>query len=197
MIYYTFKELFEEQAKKRLGKVYFLVPEYDDYENIDHSPNIETFARTVTNKNPTFIATDFKYLNTMFRRLTNKWINNDVYFTYSNHELTDEEKLTKMRRMLDTFNETYGDYVELIKRFESLISSDIPSYITSENETRFNDTPTSENDYSADIYTTTISKIISRTGVDTIERYKQVQDVIEDIYSKWERKFIAFQFVID
>lgn len=197
MIYYTFKELFEEQAKKRLGKVYFLVPEYDDYENIDHSPNIETFARTVTNKNPTFIATDFKYLNTMFRRLTNKWINNDVYFCYSNHELTDEEKLTKMRRMLDTFNETYGDYVELIKRFESLISSDIPSYITSENETRFNDTPTSENDYSADIYTTTISKIISRTGVDTIERYKQVQDVIEDIYSKWERKFIAFQFVID
>lgn len=197
MIYYTFKELFEEQAKKRLGKVYFLVPEYDDYDNIDHSPNIETFARTVTNKIPTFIATDFKYLNTMFRRLTNKWINNDVYFTYSNHELTDEEKLTKMRRMLDTFNETYGDYVELIKRFESLISSDIPSYITSENETRFNDTPTSENDYSADIYTTTISKIISRTGVDTIERYKQVQDVIEDIYSKWERKFIAFQFVID
>lgn len=197
MFYYTFKELFEEQSLKVLGKVYYLVPEYAKIEDRNHAPNIDTFARTVTSEKPAFVETEFKYVNTMFRRLVNKWINNDIYFTYSKKELTDDEKLTKMRRLLDTFADTYGEYVEMIKRFESLISSDIPSYITSENETRFNDTPLAEADYGADKYTSSISKIISKTGIDTIERYKQVQEVIEDIYSKWERNFIAFQFVLD
>ena len=198
MFYYTFKELFEEQSLKVLGTVYYLVPEYTKIEDMSHSPNIDTFARTVTNSKPEFITTEFKYVNTMFRRLVNKWINNDIYFCYSKEEeLTDEEKLTKMRRLLDTFSDTYGEYVELIKRFESLISSDIPSYVTNENETRFNDTPLAEADYGADKYTSSISKIISKTGVDTVERYKQVQEIIEDIYSKWERNFIAFQFILD
>lgn len=197
MIYYTFKELFEEEAKKVLGKTYILTPKYNKIDYKDSTPNIKTFAKVVTLEDPTFIEPNFKYLNTMFFRLVNKWIDNGIYFCWSKQEMTDNEKLDKMRRLLDTFNDSYGEYVEMIKRYEALISSDIPSYVVSENETRFNDTPLSEADYSADTYTSSISKIISKTGVDTIERYKQVQEIIDDIYSKWERSFIAFQFILD
>lgn len=197
MYYYTFKELFEEQSKRVLSKDYNLIPKYEKLDQIESAPNIETLAHTVTNVIPDFVTDNFTYLNTMFYRLVNKWINNDIYYCWSKKELTDDEKIERLRRLLDKFNDTYGEYVDLIKRYEALTTSDIPSYVESSTETRFNDTPLADADYSAEQFTSNVSKIVSKTGVDTIERYKAVKEVIEDVYEKWERNFIAFQYILD
>ena len=142
------------------------------------------------------------YANTMFYAnkdvldklvdlLTHRWIDSpNCYLLVLDHELTDEDKKAWHDKMLGRIYSTMDLYVNRINKYDELAKKTLPTSLTSSSESRFNDTPTEEGNYSADNFTTSITQNKTSTDIDPVDRYNQLKALIEDIYQEWIGKLV-------
>ena len=142
------------------------------------------------------------YANTMFYAnkdvldklvdlLTHRWIDSpNCYLLVLDHELTDEDKKAWHDKMLGRIYSTMDLYVNRINKYDELAKKTLPTSLTSSSESRFNDTPTEEGNYSADNFTTSITQNKTSTDIDPVDRYNQLKALIEDIYAEWIEKLV-------
>ena len=142
------------------------------------------------------------YANTMFYAnkdvldklvdlLTHRWIDSpNCYLLVLDHELTDEDKKAWHDKMLGRIYSTMDLYVNRINKYDELAKKTLPTSLTSSSESRFNDTPTEEGNYSAENFTTNITQNKTSTDIDPVDRYNQLKALIEDIYAEWIEKLV-------
>ena len=142
------------------------------------------------------------YANTMFYAnkdvldklvdlLTHRWIDSpNCYLLVLDHELTDEDKKAWHDKMLGRIYSTMDLYVNRINKYDELAKKTLPTSLTSSSESRFNDTPTEEGNYSAENFTTNITQNKTSTDIDPVDRYNQLKALIEDIYQEWIGKLV-------
>lgn len=118
--------------------------------------------------------------------LTHRWLDNpNCYLLGLDHEITDEDKKAWHDKMLGRIYSTMTLYVDRINKYDTLAKKTLPTSVTSSSESRFNDTPTEEGNYSADYFTTNITQNKTSTDIDPVDRYNQLKALIEDIYAEW------------
>lgn len=133
------------------------------------------------------------YIRNLINNLINRWLIEDVYLAIGEEEVPSTEIVNKFgKKVLDRLSKNYETYckrLELQSKYLTDIKNTISS--TSESVSRHNDTPNQNNDYSADIYTSDITKNTNTTttDIDAIDRYNQVLATIDDIYSEWLKEF--------
>ena len=142
------------------------------------------------------------YANTMFYAnkdvldrlvdlLTHRWIDSpNCYLLVLDHELTDEDKKAWHDKILGRIYSTMNLYVDRINKYDELAKKTLPTSLTSSSESRFNDTPTEEGNYSAENFTTSITQSKTSTDIDPVDRYNQLKALIEDIYQEWIDKLV-------
>ena len=141
-------------------------------------------------------------LNVLIKKLFNRWLNNSHIYLVATEpkELTKDEIYKVMRKVLDKVDYTVPIYAKLIEVKEKYLENIKDTVETNvEAVSRHNDTPNADNDYSADNFTSDISKSTTKssTDIDSVERYKQVKDLIENTYSKWLEEFEEFEIWTD
>ena len=142
------------------------------------------------------------YANTMFYAnkgvldrlvdlLTHRWIDSpNCYLLALDHELTDDDKKAWHDKMLGRIYSSMDLYVNRINKYDELAKKTLPTSLTSSSESRFNDTPTEEGNYSAENFTTNITQNKTSTDIDPVDRYNQLKALIEDIYAEWIEKLV-------
>ena len=142
------------------------------------------------------------YANTMFYAnkgvldrlvdlLTHRWIDSpNCYLLVLDHELTDDDKKAWHDKILGRIYSSMDLYVNRINKYDELAKKTLPTSLTSSSESRFNDTPTEEGNYSAENFTTNITQNKTSTDIDPVDRYNQLKALIEDIYAEWIEKLV-------
>lgn len=134
----------------------------------------------------TLFYTNKSVLDRLVDLLTHRWIDSpNCYLLALDHELTDEDKKAWHDKMLGRIYSTMTLYVDRINKYDELAKKTLPTSLTSSSESRFNDTPTEEGNYSADNFTTNITQNKTSTDIDPVDRYNQLKALIEDIYAEW------------
>lgn len=141
-------------------------------------------------------------LNILIKKLFNRWLNNDHIYLVATEpkELKKDDIYKVMRKVLDKVDYTVPIYAKLIEVKEKYLENIKDTVETrSESISKHNDTPNADNDYSADKFTSDISKseATSSTDIDSVERYKQVKDLIENTYQMWLNEFEEFEIWMD
>lgn len=149
--------------------------------------NNDTFSFITTN------TTYGEYIRNLINNLINRWLIEDIYLAVGEEEIPNTELVKKFcKKVIDRISKNYETYckrLELKNTYLKDIKNTISS--TSENVSRHNDTPNNNNDYSADHYTSDITKNTNTTttDIDAIDRYNQVLATINDIYNEWLDEF--------
>lgn len=189
-----------------LNKDDYLVPNYrEPKEARGSNPTMSNFFSKfcgLKNYDETGLAQYDVILDTLIKKLFNRWLNNScIYLVASEHnELTIYDIYPQMRKILDKIDYTVPVYARFIadkQKYLEEIKSTVDTTITA--ESRHNDTPNANSDYSANEYTSDISKSTSTssTDIDPVERYKQVHDLIENVYRNWLNEFKEFEIWMD
>lgn len=140
------------------------------------------------------------YLGILYRRLISRWHHYGTYCGYldGDYSSTDKKNLCfkvteKILAIMQQTQETYGEW---IARYEKMLKTE-QDKITATTTTQFNDTPTASNDYSADNFTTNITKTSTAQELDAVARYNQIKKQIYDVYSLWMREFKGLEIIVD
>lgn len=139
----------------------------------------------------TMFYTNKGVLDRLIDLLTHRWIDSpNCYLLALDHELTDEDKKAWHDKILGRIYSTMDLYVNRINKYDELAKKTLPTSLTSSSESRFNDTPTEEGNYSAENFTTNITQNKTSTDIDPVDRYNQLKALIEDIYAEWIEKLV-------
>ena len=139
----------------------------------------------------TLFYTNKDVLDRLIDLLTHRWIDSpNCYLLALDHELTDEDKKAWHDKMLGRIYSSMDLYVNRINKYDELAKKTLPTSLTSSSESRFNDTPTEEGNYSAESFTTSITQNKTSTDIDPVDRYNQLKTLIEDIYAEWIGKLV-------
>lgn len=123
--------------------------------------------------------------------LFNRWNSSHIALYQSEYELGfdgDDDKFWVMKPILDKLNLVLASKMPLVERYYELLEKDSFETVTNSsntNSSRFNDTPTSQGDYSAKEYTTNItqgeSKNTSSASTNEFETYDILLDRLRNI----------------
>lgn len=126
-------------------------------------------------------------LDIALRKLITYWHTHEIYLAYTD----DNEELDTTKigmKVLDIFSRTMESYFQVIDRYNNMLENATEA-LTSTSTTTFNDTPTADGDYSAEKYSTNISKNKIEQQVDPVARYQQLTTLITNIYQAWINEF--------
>lgn len=166
-----------------------LVGDYLPYDTINFSDLLTEYGFTYT------ISTGSKIAD-LFQKVFNRY--SDYYlFELPTNESDETLVLQKMRNWLGKFLNFYENtkvyYETLLSAYDSklaTIMTDVEA--TTENEVIFNDTPQVESGVlKGDTYATTYTKTSSKTKSPMktpIERLKDIQDMLRNIWNEWTTK---------
>ena len=133
---------------------------------------------------------DYKYtkqITNIYWRILNKYYTLDmIQWTY---EDTEDDAIKTMRKFCNNIVATHTKYVGLIATQEEALLKMTYS-LESSSEQRFNDTPDSEGDYSAEKYTTNITKVTSQVAQNPLDVYEARKKALENLYTSWEEDIL-------
>lgn len=145
---------------------------WDDWQNAEAFKDDYQYTKQITN---------------IYWRILNKYYTLDmIQWTYEDTE--DDAKKT-MRKFCNNIEATHTKYVGLIATQEEALLKMTYS-LESSSEQKFNDTPDSEGDYSADKYTTNITKVTSQVAQNPLDVYEARKKALENLYTSWEEDIL-------
>lgn len=121
------------------------------------------------------------------RKLITYWHTHEIYLDYTD----DDEKLDTTKigmKVLEIFSRTMDSYFQVIDRYDDMLKK-ATADLTVTSTTSFNDTPTANGEYSAEKYSTSISKNVVNQAIDPVARYQQLTVLITNIYQAWINEF--------
>lgn len=128
-----------------------------------------------------------KQIANIYWRIINKYYNLDmIQWTF---EDTEEEAKKVMRKFCNNIEATHSKYVALIANQEEALLKMTYS-LESSSVQKFNDTPDSEGDYSAEKYTTNITKVTSNVAQNPLDVYEARKKALENMYTSWEEDIL-------
>lgn len=126
-------------------------------------------------------------LEIALRKLITYWHTHEIYLDYTD----DDEKLDPTKigmKVLEIFSRTMDSYFQVIDRYNTMLEN-ATNDLTVTSTTSFNDTPTADGNYSAEKYSTNISKNVVNQAIDPVARYQQLTVLITNIYQAWINEF--------
>ena len=170
-------------------------PNYDESAAVllERQNQLLILAGYSTSQTFSFITANSAYIGHLINDLINRWLINDVYLDVGETEVPSTEKVQQFcKKIIDKISKNYLPYCKRLEAQNKYLK-DLKDTISStiEGETRHNDTPNANNDYSADVYTSDITKNsnTTTTDIDAIQRYQDVMSTIDNIYNEWLLEF--------
>ena len=176
-----------------------------------------TFDETIKNLNLNDFMVEYKgvydwytqedkpYLDELWKRIREMFNRKGVYFNEidEDYDLSNQEQYdaylyrpdTTMRLddLLATIGDSKAHYIALIKNQEDLENQILNTFVQSESEHYFNDTPQTSGSSINPNFTSTYSKDVTKLNIGPVSsQLEEVRLAMQDYYEQWVKEFRKF-----
>ena len=148
---------------------------------------------------------DQPYLEELWKRIKEMFNRKGVYFNEidEDYDLSVQEQydaylyrpdtMMRLDDLLATIGDTKAHYIALIKNQQDLENQILNTFVQSESEHYFNDTPQTSGSSINSNFTSTYSKDITKLNIGPVSsQLEEVRLAMQDYYEQWVREFRKF-----
>lgn len=154
---------------------------------------------------PWYTTDNAEYLEEMWKRIKEMFNRKGVYFNEidEDYDLSNQEQynaylhrpdtMMRLDDLLATIGDTKDHYVALIEAQVDLKNQILNTFVQSESEHYFNDTPQTSGNHINNTYTSTYSKDVTKLNIGPVSsQLEEVRLAMQDYYEQWTKEFRKF-----
>ena len=154
---------------------------------------------------PWYTTDNAEYLEEMWKRIKEMFNRKGVYFNEidEDYDLSNEEQyntylhrpdtMMRLDDLLATIGDTKDHYVALIEAQVDLKNQILSTFVQSESEHYFNDTPQTSGGHINPNFTSTYSKDVTKLNIGPVSsQLEEVRLAMQDYYEQWTKEFRKF-----
>lgn len=176
-----------------------------------------TFGETINNLNLNDFMVEYKgvydwytqedkpYLDELWKRIQEMFNRKGVYFNEidTDYDLSNQEQydaylyrpdtMMRLDDLLATIGDSKAHYIALIKNQKDLENQILNTFVQSESEHYFNDTPQTSGSSINPNFTSTYSKDVTKLNIGPVSsQLEEVRLAMQDYYEQWVKEFRKF-----
>ena len=154
---------------------------------------------------PWYTTNDAEYLEEIWKRIKEMFNRKGVYFNEINtdYDLSDQQQydeylhrddtMMRLDDLLATIGDSKAHYVALIENQKDLETQILSTFVQSESEHYFNDTPQTGGAGINANFTSTYSKDVTKLNIGPVSsQLEEVRLAMQDYYEQWVKEFRKF-----
>ena len=154
---------------------------------------------------PWYTVDNAEYLEEMWKRIKEMFNRKGVYFNEidEDYDLSNQEQydaylhrpdtMMRLDDLLATIGDTKDHYVALIEAQVDLKGQILNTFVQSESEHYFNDTPQTSGNHINPNFTSTYSKDVTKLNIGPVSsQLEEVRLAMQDYYEQWVKEFRKF-----
>lgn len=166
---------------------------------------LDEFMQEYQGAYPWYTPEDQPYLEELWKRIKEMFNRKGVYFNEidTDYDLSDQQQYdaylyrpdTRMRLddLLATIGDSKAHYIALIKNQKDLENQILNTFVQSESEHYFNDTPQTSGSSINPNFTSTYSKDVTKLNIGPVSsQLEEVRLAMQDYYEQWVKEFRRF-----
>lgn len=152
-----------------------------------------------------YTTEDAEYLEEIWKRIKEMFNRKGVYFNEINedYDLSNQEQydaylyrddtMMRLDDLLATIGDSKAHYIALIKNQKDLENQILNTFVQSESEHYFNDTPQTSGSGINPNFTSTYSKDVTKLNIGPVSsQLEEVRLAMQDYYEQWVKEFRKF-----
>lgn len=166
---------------------------------------LEQFMQKYKGVYPWYTADDKEDLEELWKRIKEMFNRKGVYFNEidTDYDLSDQQQydeylhrddtMMRLDDLLATIGDSKAHYIALIENQKDLQGQILNTFVQSESEHYFNDTPQTSGNSINQNFTSTYSKDVTKLNIGPVSsQLEEVRLAMQDYYEQWVKEFRKF-----